>query len=180
MAVRLGSDLLAELPAPPPRLAQVLNRRMAGSTAPERVLHLHRWLYDRTGGRIGHGLIGAPTLLLYTIGRRSGRRRCSALNYWRDGDRLVVAASNEGADQSPAWLHNLRSRPEVEVQVGRLRLTGRAVVVDASDSDWRRLWDMLNAHTNGRYARYQAKTSRPIPLVALIPTARDGGGPGQG
>lgn len=35
----------------------------------------HRWLYQASGGRLGHGLIGAPALLLHTTGRRTGTRR---------------------------------------------------------------------------------------------------------
>lgn len=159
-----------ELPGPPPRLARALNRLTTPRTAPAAVLRLHRWLYQRSRGRLGHGMIGAPTLLLHTIGRRTRQPRCSALCYARDGDRFVVAASNEGADQPPAWFHNLVAEPSVELQVGRRRLSGRAEVIEPSHPDHSRLWAAMNATNHGRYDWYQSQTSRLIALVAVTPT----------
>jgi F420H(2)-dependent quinone reductase len=43
------------------------------------LLTLHQRLYERTGGRIGHRLIGVPSALLRTTGRRTGQSRTSAL-----------------------------------------------------------------------------------------------------
>jgi deazaflavin-dependent oxidoreductase (nitroreductase family) len=115
-------------------------------------------------------MIGAPTLLLRTIGRRTGRARCSALCYARDGDRFVVAASNEGADRPPAWLHNLVAQPSVELQVGRRHLSGHAEVIESSHPDHPVLWAAMNASNHGRYDWYQSQTLRPIALVAVTPT----------
>jgi hypothetical protein len=39
-------------------------------------------------------MIGVPTLLLRTAGRRSGATRTNALVYARDGNDYVVVASN--------------------------------------------------------------------------------------
>ena len=72
---------------------------------------LHEQLYKRTDGRLGHRMIGVPTLLLRTTGRRSGATRTNGLVYARDGDDYLVVASNGGADRPPAWLHNLRANP---------------------------------------------------------------------
>jgi F420H(2)-dependent quinone reductase len=136
----------------------------------ERVgLRVHQALYEGTGGRLGHRAILVPTLLLTTTGRRSGRDRTVALAYARDGDDLVVVASNHGEDTDPAWLHNIRSDPAVGIQVGRDRGRGRARIVASGDPDHERLWALVNANNHGRYAGYQSRTSRPIPLVALTP-----------
>lgn len=167
MAQALHTEPVGDLHRGPPRLARALNRMSAPRTGPAPVLRAHRWLYDHTDGRIGHGMIGAPTLLLRTSGRRSGRRRTTALCYISDAGRLVLAASNDGADRSPGWFHNLVSDPAVEVQVGRRRLAGHAVVVDPSHLDYGRLWRLMNATINGRLDAYQARTRRPIPLVAI-------------
>lgn len=130
-------------------------------------LRVHQQIYERTGGLLGHRLLGLPALLLHTTGRRTGRRRTTALIYARDGDRLLVVPSNGGADKAPAWLHNLRAEPAVEVQVGRERRPGTATVIEHEDPDFERLWKLADEHNGGRYAAYQAKTSRPIPVVAL-------------
>src|SRR5882757_10535656 len=102
------------------------------------VLRVHEKLYEATDGRIGHRLLGVPTLLLRTTGRRSGATRTNGLVYARDGDDYLVVASNGGADRAPAWLHNLRANPEVGIQVRQGRLDATARVIEPSDPDYER------------------------------------------
>jgi deazaflavin-dependent oxidoreductase (nitroreductase family) len=134
------------------------------------VLRLHEQLYKRTDGRIGHRMIGVPTLLLRTTGRRSGVTRTNALVYARDGDDYLVVASNGGADRPPSWLHNLRANPDVEVQIGRQRRKGTASVLEPTDPDYDRLWKIVNANNHDRYSAYQKQTTRAIPVIAVTPT----------
>jgi deazaflavin-dependent oxidoreductase (nitroreductase family) len=137
-------------------------------------LHLHQAIYERTDGRIGHRLVGIPSLILRTTGRRSGLTRTAVLAYGRDGDGYVVVASNGGQDRPPAWLHNVRANPEVEIQVGRRRAAGRARIVEAGDPDYPRLWRLVNQVNGGRYDGYQRRTARPIALVVLTEIAPGG------
>lgn len=161
----------AMLDDPPPinRAARALNRMTSPGSAPRPILNAHCWLYERSDGRIGHGVIGAPTLLLKTTGRRSAKPRTSALVYGRDSKNIILAASNEGSNRHPAWLHNVRAHPDVEVQIGRRRLRGHAAAIDAADPDYPRLWTLMNSTNHGRYDHYQSQTSRPIPLVVITP-----------
>jgi F420H(2)-dependent quinone reductase len=131
------------------------------------VLQLHDAIYQRTDGRIGHGMIGVPTLLLRTTGRRSGAIRTNSLVYARDGDDYLVVPSNGGSDQPPAWLRNLRANPEVEVQIGRQRRNGTARIVEPSDPDYGRMWKLVNENNHDRYNGYQKLTSRPIQVVVV-------------
>jgi F420H(2)-dependent quinone reductase len=133
------------------------------------LLHVHQAVYDLSDGRVGHHMLGVPCLLLRTTGRRTGKSRTSALVYARDGEDYVVVASLGGSDQPPAWLHNVRAEPHVGVQVGRRRFPATATVVEQGEEDYARLWGLVNQVNRGRYDRYQAKTSRPIPLVRLTP-----------
>lgn len=133
------------------------------------VLRVHDALYQRTDGRVGHGMIGVPTLILRTTGRRTGAVRANSLVYARDGEDYLVVASKGGADQPPAWLHNLRANPAVEVQVGRERRKGTARIVEPSDPDYARLWQIVNENNRDRYNGYQRLTSRPIPVVVVSP-----------
>jgi deazaflavin-dependent oxidoreductase (nitroreductase family) len=110
-----------------------------------------------------------PTLLLRTTGRKSGATRTNGLVYALDGDDYLVVASKGGAPTAPAWLHNLRADPNVEIQVGRERRPATARVVEQSDPDYERLWKIVNENNNDRYTAYQEKTSRPIPIVKLTP-----------
>src|SRR5579884_1701794 len=137
-------------------------------------LRVHQRIYERTGGAIGHRLIGVPSLLLRTTGRKSGLTRTSALVYARDGAGYVVVASNGGADRPPGWLANLRARPDVEIQIGRRSMPATARVVEAGDSDYPRLWELVNDNNHRRYEGYQRKTTRPIPVVVLSPAGQRG------
>jgi deazaflavin-dependent oxidoreductase (nitroreductase family) len=135
-----------------------------------RVLAVHQFLYERSGGRIGHRLLGTPTLLLHTTGRRSGAPRTNALVYLADGGSYCVVASKGGDDRPPAWLLNLTAQPNVEVQLGAERRPATARVLQRDDADFERLWKLVNENNSGRYDGYQAKTARPIPLVVLTPS----------
>jgi deazaflavin-dependent oxidoreductase (nitroreductase family) len=134
-------------------------------------LKLHDELYKRSDGRVGHRLLGVPSLMLRTTGRRSGQPRTTTLSYAKDGDRYLIVASKGGADEPPAWLHNLRAKPDVEIQVGRERTPVTATVVEQGDPDYDRLWRAVNENNAGRYDGYQRKTARPIPVVVLTPAA---------
>ncbi len=148
------------------------------------LLRLHQALYEITDGRIGHRLLGVPCLLLRTTGRRTGKSRTSALAYARDGEDYLVVGSLGGLDRAPGWLHNVRARPQVGVQVGRARFPAVARVVDRGHPDYDRLWRLVNENNRGRYDRYQGKTTRPIPVVRLSPSNRPpderGGPPSRG
>jgi F420H(2)-dependent quinone reductase len=139
-------------------------------SATGQVLRLHERLYKATDGRVGHRMIGVPTLLLRTTGRRSGATRTNALVYARDGDDYLVVASNGGADRDPAWLFNLRAKPEVEIQIGRGRRAASARILGPADPDYERLWKIADEENRERYAAYQEQTPRPIPLVVITPS----------
>lgn len=132
-------------------------------------LRLHQWVYQRSGGWIGHRMTGTRSLLLTTIGRRTGERRTAALIYSEDGDDFVLVASNHGLERPAAWQLNIEADPRVEVQVARRRFRGRARVVEATDPDYARLWAVADAGNHNRYSRYQAGTRRRIPIVVVTP-----------
>ena len=149
------------------RLAHKLQRVSLTS----QVLRIHEKLYVASDGLVGHRMIGVPTLLLRTTGRRSGATRTNGLVYARDSDDYLVVASNGGADRAPAWLHNLRAEPQVEIQIGRTRRPATARVVDSTDTDYPRLWQIVNENNHDRYTAYQQKTARPIAIIALTPAS---------
>jgi deazaflavin-dependent oxidoreductase (nitroreductase family) len=125
---------------------------------------LHRGVYRRSGGRLMARLAGIDMLLLTTRGRRSGQPRTTPLACFRDGEHLVVVASNNGQAHDPAWWKNLEERPEAEVQLGAERFAVRARRARGPERE--RLWPWL-VQQNRAYARYARKTSREIPVVVL-------------
>ncbi|WP_280336723.1 nitroreductase family deazaflavin-dependent oxidoreductase [Nocardia wallacei] len=135
-----------------------------------RVLRGHQWVYERSGGVVGHRLLfGNPTLLLRTVGRKTGQARTSALTYAQDGRDYVVTASNGGSPRPPGWLANVKARPDCEIQVGRRRIPVTARATYPDDPDYARRWQLADKVNKGRYTQYQTMTERPIALVVLSP-----------
>jgi deazaflavin-dependent oxidoreductase (nitroreductase family) len=131
-------------------------------------LQVHAFIYEHTDGLVGHRLLGVPCLMLRTTGRKTGQTRTNSLVYAKDGDRYLVVASKGGDPRPPAWLLNLRANPEVEVQIGRERSQATTAEIGPGDPDYARLWKRVNDNNSNRYDEYQRKTTRPIPVVALI------------
>ena len=130
----------------------------------------HDAVYQGTGGWIGHRIPGAPnSLLLHTVGAKTGLARTHSLSYARDGQDYLVVASNGGDRRSPGWYHNLKANPRVQINVGRKRFGVTATAVLPDDPDYPRLWRIVNDNNANRYDGYQAKTDRSIPVVRLTP-----------
>ena len=134
-------------------------------------LRVHAFLYEQTNGLIGHRLLGVPCLMLRTTGRKTGQTRTNSLVYARDGDRYLVVASKGGDPKAPAWLLNLRAKPDVQVQIARTRFQATGTEIGPDDPQYTRLWKLVNDNNANRYDAYQKKTTRPIPVVALRRTS---------
>ena len=133
-------------------------------------LRVHDKVYQATNGRIGHRVPGMPpSLLLHTVGAKTGQPRTTTLSYAKDGDDYLVVASKGGDPRSPGWYHNLKANPDVEINVGSDRVLVTAQPVLPDSLDYARLWKLVNENNANRYVEYQKKTSRPIPVVALKP-----------
>ena len=134
------------------------------------ISRIHVVLYRLTRGRVGGRVDGMPCILLRTTGRRSAKPHTVCLSYLPDGDSMVVVGSFGGADHHPAWYHNLVANPEVTVQ-DRERILP-AVAETLTGDEREELWEARIAGAP-RYARYQERTDRAIPLVRLsYPPAR--------
>lgn len=132
-------------------------------------LRFHDTVYQRTNGWIGHRMMLMPSLLLHTIGAKTGKARTTSLTYGRDGDDYLVVASKGGSPRAPDWYHNLKANPNVEINVGPRRFGVSAHPVVPGDPDYDRLWKIVNKVNRGTYAQYQKRTSRPIPVIRLTP-----------
>ena len=135
----------------------------------------HLDLYEKTGGVIGSviaqfGEEGEPfirpmqMLILTTTGRKSGLERKAPLPYFQYDDRVFVIASNAASEKNPDWYNNLEANPDVRVQLSGARL--RATAKPLAGEEYDRLWAR---HTDAwpRWAVYQTRTSRKIPMVEL-------------
>ena len=124
------------------------------------------YLLRLTQGRIGSSLI-IPTLLLETVGARSGQTRRNGVIYFHDGDRVIVLASNAGAPRHPSWFFNVLAQPDI-------KLNGqpyRAQVVE-DKAERARLWELGDRvfPPFSRYRHMAAASGRTIPILRLTPT----------
>lgn len=142
--------------------------RFFGTLGNSRVVtRLHPVAYRLTGGRglIGHNL-GMLNVVLITTGRQSGQVREAPLLATRDGDRIVLVASKNGADREPGWVWNLRADPQAQVRVGSTVRDVRAYEAEGEERE--RLWGLAVEAYPG-YDLYQGKTARRIPVIVLEP-----------
>jgi deazaflavin-dependent oxidoreductase (nitroreductase family) len=125
------------------------------------------YLANPDGRASGAGPSGLPTLLLTSIGRKSGEHRTVPLVFLQHGDHMVIVGSLAGYDKHPTWYLNLSANPQCWVQLDRRRMT--AVARDATDAERKELWPKLNALFPA-WGYFQNQTERPFPIVILSPT----------
>jgi deazaflavin-dependent oxidoreductase (nitroreductase family) len=112
-------------------------------------------------------LQGAPCIVLWTRGAKSGKVRKSPLMRVEHEGRYAVVASMGGAPQHPTWYHNLVAHPdEVSLQDEQVLKDYRAREVFGDEkAEW---WERAVAVWPS-YADYQASTERQIPVFVLDP-----------
>src|SRR5579864_1046779 len=95
-------------------------------------------------GKSDTPMAGRPLLLLTTTGAKSGQLRTTPMMYIRDGDRLLVIASNAGAPTHSDWYRNLVAHPEVTVEIGNETFKATAIVMEGSERQglWTRVVEL--------------------------------------
>jgi deazaflavin-dependent oxidoreductase (nitroreductase family) len=112
------------------------------------------------GGNMG----GFKTLILNTIGRKSGKVHSNPVGYFeREGGYLVIA-SNGGSANHPAWFHNLKANPAFTIQIMDKVLPVQAEIITGEERA--ELWKSV-VKDNPAFTKYENSTTREIPLVLL-------------
>jgi deazaflavin-dependent oxidoreductase (nitroreductase family) len=121
-------------------------------------------IYEATNGEQGGDLRGRSVIVLTSVGAKTGKLRKIALMRVEHDGVYAVVASLGGAPQNPAWYHNLKANPHVELQDGAIRrdYAAREVTGDEKATWWKRA---VEAWPD--YATYQARTDRQIPVFVL-------------
>lgn len=116
-------------------------------------------------GRVGGLFEGRPMMIIHHIGARTGiERETPLVHFPEDDDHTVIVASNGGAPANPAWFHNVKANPTVEVEVGadKYEMVAEEITGDERDEIWKRVVSEMP-----QFADYQRNTDRTIPLVRL-------------
>jgi deazaflavin-dependent oxidoreductase (nitroreductase family) len=126
-------------------------------------------LYESSGGTKGTTLLdtGLPVVIVTHKGHKTGAIRKTPLMRVKDGHSYVLVGSQGGAPKDPAWVHNLRADPHIELRdEAVVRPMDVREIKDATERA--RLWKLAVA-AYPPYADYQAKTERQIPLFVAEP-----------
>ena len=119
--------------------------------------------FRRSGGG---PMMGLDMLLLTTIGAKTGQRRETLLGSFADGENAwLIVASAGGAVANPAWYHNLAAHPD-QVQIETGGKTYKATAAQLTGAERDAAWQRITA-AQPRYAGYEKKTDRLIPIIRL-------------
>lgn len=119
-----------------------------------------------TGGRVQLSGLIVPTLVLHTIGAKSGLERDTTLMYCPDGETMLVTGSNYARDSHPAWTVNLATNPDAAVSIHGRRLPVRAARIPDDDLD--AVWTTIQSQWPG-YRQYEEQAGRTLRIFRLTP-----------
>jgi deazaflavin-dependent oxidoreductase (nitroreductase family) len=116
-------------------------------------------------GRVGGPFEGLPVILIHHVGAKTGTTRVSPLGYFPQNDgTMIIGATNGGLPENPAWYHNLKANPRIDVEVGTE--TFAVEVAEITGPEREAAWAPIAEIAPG-YAAQQQNTSRMIPLLRL-------------
>ena len=120
-------------------------------------------------GRVGgsYPFSGRPMVVLHHRGARTGTERVTPLAYEPDGEgSMLIFGTMGGSPTDPAWCHNLRAHPRVDVEVGRQRVAVDAVELVGAERE--AAWTIVrDARPSAR--EYEQVTTRVFPVFRLVP-----------
>ena len=131
---------------------------------------IERFVARISGGRTQLFAFLVPSLMLHTIGAKSGEPRDAPLMYTADGKgRAIVAGTNWAGAKHPAWTANLLAHPDAEITVRGRRMAVHATVIPDSERD--AAWARMEAQLPD-YRTYERDSGRTARLFLLTPTRR--------
>jgi len=121
-------------------------------------------------GRVQLSALLVPSLVLHTIGARSGEPRDVPLMYTPDGHgRAIVAGTNFAGSRHPAWTANLLAHADAAITVRGRRMPVHATMVPDAERD--AVWALIEAQWPG-YRNYERASGRTVRLFRLQPVER--------
>ena len=158
------------MPDPDSRVSKAVQRvastRVFAATGSKVFPPLDRFINKMTGGRVAMSQSLVPSLLLTTIGRKSGEPRKTPLATMPVGDDFFVVGSNFGKEHHPAWTANLLANPEATVTFKGDEIPVVAHMLDADEKAkaWPELLKVWPA-----WANYTERSGRDLRVFRLTP-----------
>ncbi len=148
-------------------VAPLTRTRAFRATAPHVLPPIEDALAALTGRRVQLSALLVPSLVLHSIGAKSGEVRDVPLMYTPDGQgRAIVAGTNFAGAKHPAWTTNLLAHPDATITVRGKDLPVRASLVPDAERD--AIWARIEAQWPG-YRNYERESGRIVRLFRLQP-----------
>jgi deazaflavin-dependent oxidoreductase (nitroreductase family) len=128
---------------------------------------VQQWMMNQHR-RKGWSFMGMDVLFLTTIGRKSGQERTTAVAWFPGGDGTwLIVASAGGSAQNPVWYRNIAAHPDrLQIELADRKIPVRAEQLTGAARE--QAWERIVA-AQPRYAKYQRKTDRELPVIHLVP-----------
>ncbi|MEU5646879.1 nitroreductase/quinone reductase family protein [Streptomyces milbemycinicus] len=144
-----------------------------GTRQPGRAIKwFNKWSMRRIRRKGGAKLMGMDALVLTTVGRKSGEPRSTPVAWFpSEGGGWLIVASAAGAPKNPAWYYNLAAHPDkVRVEIGNRKtdVVAERLRGEEREKAWRQITTAMP-----RFAQYQVKTDRELPIIRLMPHSPD-------
>lgn len=120
--------------------------------------------FRTNGGKVVGPAEGFSLLLLHTRGARSGAERVNPVTFQPLGESWAIFATHAGAHKHPDWYHNLVADPETIIELGTETIPVRARLAAGEEREL--IWARQKAFYP-RFAKYEAQTTREIPVIIL-------------
>ncbi len=121
--------------------------------------------FRATGGTVSARGYGRNLVLVHTTGAKTGEPRIAPVLAIRESqDSWIIAAAKGGAPDNPAWYHNLRAHPDVDIEAPG-EGTVPVHVDELAGTDRARAMALFAPF--GGLDGIQAKTTRVIPVLRL-------------
>jgi len=118
-------------------------------------------------GRVQVSALLVPSLVLHTVGARSGEPRDTVLMYTPDGrGSAIVAGTSFARTRHPAWTFNLTADPHAEITVRGRRLEVRARLLEGDERE--AAWARIERQWPG-YRGYERDSGRTVRVFMLRP-----------
>ena len=129
------------------------------------ILTVDRGLWKLTGGRLKLSALMIPSLVLVTVGAKTGLTRETPLMCFpQDDGGWIIAGSNFGREEHPGWSANLLAQPLAHVHYRNelVAVTARLLSQDEADE----LWPTLERQWP-HYRDYEKTAKRSIRVFRL-------------
>lgn len=125
--------------------------------------------FRENGGTVQR--FGRSLVVMHTLGAKSAQPRENPVMGLSDDGAWLVAATYAGQPVDPAWAHNLRAHPDIELEAANAEGGVDTIAVRAEElpePERAASWRKFTTASPG-FASYEEKTDRKFPIFRLAP-----------